>query len=140
IPVIGEGIVAVADAFGVVHALDLLTGDELWAREMGGWPAQLIIAAGLAFGADASPEAFGADGVEFVGAPAGRIFALDATTGAEVWSTAPKMQLSYLTVHDGVLYVVGEAPQSAPRGSGLVKAMDPASGQELWSHPMQLLF
>ncbi|QSB16300.1 carboxypeptidase regulatory-like domain-containing protein [Natronosporangium hydrolyticum] len=119
-PVIDDGRVFVNADPGQLVALDLDTGEQLWAYDVG--------AAGLR-GAPAV-----ADGVVYTGGgEAGGFHAVDAATGEPVWSfPTPDQRTIYSVpaVADGVVYVNTGFTQDRP---DTLYALDAATGDELWS-------
>lgn len=67
-----------------------------------------------------------ANGVVYVGSDDGNVYALNATTGAELWSFDTGGTVSSPAVADGTVYVGS--------GNGEVYALDAATGGELWSY------
>jgi quinohemoprotein ethanol dehydrogenase len=117
----------------VVHAVDALTGHPLWvfdprANEAAGvrlrtsWGSR-----GIAYW----------NGKVYTGTVDGRLIAIDAATGQEVWSqqTLPRSSLGYITgaprTFDGKV-IVGQGGADSSDLRGFVTAYDAESGKQLW--------
>ncbi len=77
----------------------------------------------------------------FTGSPSGRLYAVESTTGRQLWQTpvAPvtdggPLASVYAPVSNGRLVVAGYTIYSAQASGGVV-AVDAASGRELWRFP-----
>jgi outer membrane protein assembly factor BamB len=77
-----------------------------------------------AFGMDSSPAV--ADGMAFVGSEDGTVYALNASSGALVWSNTTGGILSSPAVADGTVY--------AGSFDGNVYALDEATGNKVWNY------
>jgi outer membrane protein assembly factor BamB len=126
-PVIDEGVIYSQDLGSNVEALDLESGEVLWAKtyeQPDEGPNGIVVAGGMIFGA--TPSA---------------VFALDQKTGEEVWSTelvrigtegidmAPGYQ-------DGIVYV-STVPLNTTSlyeggGVGILWALDAKTGKKRW--------
>jgi outer membrane protein assembly factor BamB len=126
-PVIDEGVIYSQDLGSNVEALDLESGEVLWAKtyeQPDEGPNGVVVAGGMVFGATPSAA-----------------FALDQKTGEEVWSTelvrtktegidmAPGYQ-------DGIVYVSTVPLNTTSRyeggGVGILWALDAKTGKKLW--------
>jgi eukaryotic-like serine/threonine-protein kinase len=118
--VVGEH-VFVAGWDGVVRALDLTSGDELWSFTTGSLDSTPAVVDGVVY-------AGGANGDE----SAGTLYAIDAETGAEVWrhETGYALSDSSPAVVDGVIYIGGGNGEET---AGALYAIDATSGDEIWS-------
>jgi glucose dehydrogenase len=125
-PIVADGVMFVSLPFNHVVALEAATGRELWRYEhkrrtqkMCCGPANRGVAV--------------AYGKVFMGTVDARLIALDAKTGAEKWRFArtsdSKNKFSFST--PTVITVNGEQQLITP-GSGVVNALDPKTGQEIW--------
>jgi quinohemoprotein ethanol dehydrogenase len=129
-----DGVVYITTGYSVIHAIDALTGKELWSYD----PNVTAVAG------DKLRTAWGLRGFSFwnhkvyAGTQDGRLFALDAATGKVVWSdqtTDGPKDGRYITgaplVYDGkVLIGHGGADFAAVRG--YVTAYDAETGKQLW--------
>lgn len=127
-PAVAGGRVFFGDADGRVHALDAATGDEVWAFDTHGHTLD-----SGSFGFDrrtiqSSPVV--ADGRVFVGARDGFLYALDAASGARVWTFDHEISWvnSSAAIAEGVLYVGTSDGQ-------FVQAVDAGTGEERWRVP-----
>jgi polyvinyl alcohol dehydrogenase (cytochrome) len=134
-PVIAEGVVVVGSYDGVVRAFNPDSGDAVWSYETGAAVPEpnLQIAIGV------TGSAAIVDGVVYVGDATGMLHAIDAASGAGIWSREPDEQpaasiWSSPVVHDGVLYT-GIASVAKEEGfRGVVVAVDVATGETIWEH------
>ena len=95
---------------GNVHALDAATGEQLWSYESFMLSTAPVVAGGVLYGASGDAE---------------YIFAMDATSGAELWAeTTEDFTTNALSVVDGTLY--GEL------SSGELVAADAETGIAMW--------
>jgi outer membrane protein assembly factor BamB len=127
-PVIVGRTVYLQDLKSNVYAIDLDTGKLVWQK--------LYDAASL------GPNGAGYDnGVVFVSSDPQTVAALDAKSGAEVWSKriAPPLQqiTEQLTAHNGTVYVSTvdfevKQPQDGT-GKGTIHALDEHTGNDLWT-------
>ncbi len=99
--------------YGVL-ALDEVTGGKLWFTPTGGSVAASVVVA---------------DGVVYAPAKDGRVYAINSTSGAILWSVGGAAGVSSPAYHDGVLYVGGGAYGSA----GTVEALRVSDQAVLWS-------
>jgi polyvinyl alcohol dehydrogenase (cytochrome) len=125
-PVVSEGIVYFGDWTGTLQAVDALTGEEVWATEVGSF----IV------GSPAVTE-------EAVYASSGRtLFRLDRETGTEVWRAEtnehPLAQISASPIMVDGLVIQGTAsaevtiPQQEYTFRGTIGAYNVETGEELW--------
>jgi eukaryotic-like serine/threonine-protein kinase len=150
-PVIVGGTVYVADASGLVVALDESTGAARWTRELGspvnaspalagdllilGTDDGQVIALNHATGdivwdehkgsaVRGAPAVVGA--VAFVGSNDGNVYALDVATGNERWATQLGAPVTRgVAVSDGVVY--------AGATGGIFAALDATTGDKRWA-------
>ncbi|HUD31056.1 MAG TPA: PQQ-binding-like beta-propeller repeat protein, partial [Novosphingobium sp.] len=133
-----DGTIYFTGSYARVYAVDAATGKELWTYDPEVWkhhPEKMF----FSFGANRG-MAFerGADGVARVFAAAldGRLFALDARTGKELWvvESVPKGALNISTGAPRVMggkVIIGNG--GADFGArGFVTAFDTATGKQLW--------
>jgi quinohemoprotein ethanol dehydrogenase len=128
-----DGTLYVTSAWSIVYALDAVTGKERWVFE-----PKVDRAVGVKACCDAVNRGVAyADGKVFVAALDGRLIAIDAKTGAQLWSTQ--------TIDDpNGNYVITGAPRVA-RGlvfignsgadlgvRGYMGAYDAATGKQVW--------
>lgn len=126
-PTVADGVVYFGDGAGTFRALTLADGAELWSFRTEG------------FGTDAAAAGFDRrqiyaaarvrDGVVYFGSRDAKVYALDAATGAPLWS-----------VDDGTSgWVIATPTLGADRlfvarsSSTRVRALDPRNGSEVWS-------
>jgi outer membrane protein assembly factor BamB len=122
-----DGVTYVQDLASNVMAYDLATGKQLWRVD---YNAPTVGPNGLAF----------EDGVLFGVTPTD-VFAIDATSGAEIWrkhvvdqppGVAAGQSIGFTiqpAVRNGVVYV----SEAATTGGGLIFAFDAKTGDQLWS-------
>jgi outer membrane protein assembly factor BamB len=119
-PTVADGTVFVGSADWNVYALDAATGEQQWALETSPFQGESS--------ADLSPTV--ADGTVFVGGwelkpgddvPSGSVYALDASTGEEVWvKTTAGLMFSPVVV-DGIIF---SGSFDFSTGSGNLYALD----------------
>jgi len=108
---------------GFVYAVKARTGEKVWGFEVG----KVALNAGVAVGGN---RVFTGHSEENVDMPTmGRMVALDAATGAEVWRV-PDLKVGFGTplVHDGRVYVMDNAAN--------LYAIDEAKGTVYWEHSL----
>lgn len=122
-PVVDEGVVYLQDPESNVEAIDLDEGKLLWeARYEETTRGTHGVAA--------------ADGLVF-GATSRAAFALDASTGQEVWSTElPRNRLEVIQMapgyHDGLVYFATAPLAGQGNEVGVLWALDAKSGRRVW--------
>ncbi len=100
-PIVVDGVMYVTSAWSVVHALDPVTGEELWVHE-----PDVDRAVGVKACCDVVNRGVAVyDGKVFVGVIDGRLQALDAETGELIWSK--------VTVDQSKPYTITGAPRVA---------------------------
>ena len=112
-PVVGDGIVLITD-LPSIWALDLQTGDVLWADSIGS------VGGGAAL----------ADGIAYYGLE-NEVRAFEAATGAEVWTSPVTRIAGAPIVADGIVYTAVWRP-SDERDPHHLHALDAKSGDEVW--------
>jgi quinohemoprotein ethanol dehydrogenase len=132
-PIAVDGVIYLANRHNVIHAIEAKTGRELWVHD-----TQAAEKAGRRM-----RVAWGTRGVSWwngkilTGTTDGRLIALDAKTGTEVWSvlTVEKGDIRYITgaprVFDGKVIVGHGGADSGPT-RGYVTAYDAETGKQLW--------
>lgn len=122
-PVVQDGTVFVGSGDGRVYALSLADGEVLWELDTGS-PVE------------APPLVF--DETVYVGSIGGRFYALDAADGSPVWETTVDAQIvgsaNVITKSGGI---AEEEPGSMVvfgAYDNLVRALDSATGEELWRY------
>ncbi len=131
-PLAVDGVLYFATGLSIVHAVDARTGKELWRHD-----PQAAEKAGinLRFGWGVRGIAWW-DGKIYTGTQDGRLIAIDAKTGEQVWSvqTFPPENASYISgaprVFDGKVIIGFGGTTGASRG--YVTAYDAESGKQLW--------
>ena len=115
---IAAGRVFVGDDAGVVHALDLATGNEIWTFKTQG-------------GIEATPLVL--DGVVFIGSSDANLYALDAANGALKWKYETGDKVLGGANHaknpkgDGTWLLIGSYDSS-------LHCIDAANGKAVWTH------
>ena len=112
-----DGRVFARDGTGVIRALDVATGQELWStgKEITSSSGRLTFADGVLYAADAD----------------GNVYGIDSATGEIGWTWEGPVPIQSLTVVDGAGYFGGT--------DGRVFSVSVADGTERW-RPVQLLF
>jgi len=124
-PAVANGVVYVSS--GNVYALNASTGALLWSYTTGGGSSSTgallwsYTTGGLYL--DSSPAV--ANGVVYVGSEAGNVYALNASTGALLWSKEASAESSPAVANE-VVYVGS--------GRGGVYALNASTGALLWSY------
>ncbi len=132
-PIEVGGVIYLANRHNVIHAIDALSGKELWVHDTGAAERaghRLRVAwgsRGLAWSA----------GRLYTGTTDGRLIALDAKTGKELWSvlTVGKDDIRYITGAPRVFgdkVIVGHGGADSGTTRGYVTAYDAATGRKLW--------
>ncbi len=125
-PLVAGGVVYVGGTDGYMYALDATKfGPELWRTETGAAKAQQLKQPN-AFYVTATPAI--ADGVVYVGSGDNSVYALDARSGAKLWSfvTNGPINASSPVIASGVLYI-GSTDKN-------LYALDARSGKLIWSY------
>ncbi|WP_276306897.1 PQQ-dependent dehydrogenase, methanol/ethanol family [Novosphingobium sp. PC22D] len=131
-PIVVDGVMYVAAAWSHVYAIDARTGEELWhfdpkiAGRKGFDACCDVISRGVAV----------AGGKVFLGALDGRLIALDAKTGKEVWSVQTTDPAKPYTI-SGAPRVFGDKVVIGNAGAeygvrGYVTAYAAKTGQQVW--------
>lgn len=132
-PIEVDGVIYLANRHNVIHAIDARTGRELWvhdthAAERAGHRLRV---------------AWGSRGVAwwngriYTGTTDGRLVALDAKTGREVWSvvTVGTDDIRYITGAPRIFgdkVIVGHGGADSGTTRGYVTAYDAATGKQAW--------
>ena len=117
-PVVGAGKLFVVDTQGVVHAFNADTGAHDWSYQMK-VPKQIEASA---FGGGVSYS----DGRAYADNGVGEVVALDAKTGAPIWTVKPGGPLRGApTLAFGAVYVISQDNQ--------IYALNAADGKVLWN-------
>jgi outer membrane protein assembly factor BamB len=126
-PAVVNGVVYVGNSDGFVYAIDAESGTERWRFQTAG--ASLDAAD---FGFDRR-QIYGSPAVEggqvFVGSRDASLYALDAVTGRQLWTFDEE---SAWVISSAA--VTGDRVYSARSSSGNTRAIDRATGEEVWSH------
>ncbi len=115
---------------GWIRALDSSSGEMIWEYETTG-PAR-----------ENSPAV--SDGKVFIGDGVGKMYALNAQTGEELWVFDESFSSVYATstVYNGVLYSVfskvlpDDGSSDVPLYDAYVYAFDAETGEEIWDEPI----
>jgi len=134
-PVIDKGRVFTVGAEGTLHCLDLLTGRQMWKRDL---RVDYRLTQEF-FGSGSTPLIEGDRLIVNVGAPGATVVAFDTDTGRELWRAGKEWGGSYssptpadLHGHRRVLVFAGG--ESQPPSGGLL-CLDPATGAVDFSFP-----
>ena len=131
-PIVVDGVAYVSTAWSKVYAVDARTGKQLWYYDphVSGWSGAMtccdVVNKGIAV----------YQGKVFLGALDGRLIALDARTGKEVWSTRTFDPNGVFTITSvpavgGGLVYIGNAGGEFG-GRGFVSAYDAETGKMAW--------
>jgi outer membrane protein assembly factor BamB len=121
-PAVAGGAVFVRTYAGNAHAFDAASGAARWTTAVGGNP---MFSMGPS---PATPTV--ADGVVYVAGPHnGRLYALEAATGAVVWDVTAGASVRAVALADGVLHTTW----TVGAGTTLLRALDPATGATRWT-------
>jgi outer membrane protein assembly factor BamB len=129
-PVLDAERVYTYGARGMLHCLDLRTGELRWKRDLSG---EFAVPQDF-FGVASTPVLYGDLLIVHVGAPEGPcVIALDRRSGKEVWSVVDEWRAGYATpvlgrVHGRDRCFVFAGGKSRPPRGGLI-CLDPATGQ-----------
>ena len=133
VPLAVNGIIYFSRGLSVIHAVDAVTGRVLWVHDsrVGEQDTEKMRPAwgsrGIAYG----------DGKIYAGTQDGRLVALDAATGKEVWTatTTEKGDGRYITgaprLFNGKV-IIGHGGSDTSNARGYVTAYDAATGKQLW--------
>ncbi|MEM9637171.1 MAG: PQQ-dependent dehydrogenase, methanol/ethanol family [Pseudomonadota bacterium] len=132
-PIVVDGVMYVTASWSVVHALDAVTGEELWVydpevpRDYAHKGCCDVVNRGVAL----------YEGTVFVGAYDGMLHAIDAVSGERLWvtDTIENREMSYTItgaprVIDGRVIIGNGGAEFGVRG--YVSAYDAASGEMAW--------
>ena len=128
-----DGVLYFTGSYAAVYAVEVASGKLLWKYDPQTWkykPHKMHFSFGVNRGA-----AY-ADGRVFVGALDGRLIALDAKTGKELWTvdTVPPTSLNIVTgaprTFNGKVIIGNGGADFGARG--FVTAYDAATGKQLW--------
>ncbi len=131
-PLVVDGVLYNASVFNIVTAYDARTGEKLWTYD----PKVEREWARLACCGPSTRGIAAWNGKIYIGALDGRLIAVDAKTGQEVWSTQtfPKDQAYSITgaprVFDGKVVVGNGGADYGVRG--FVTAYDAETGEQAW--------
>ena len=131
-PIVVDGVMYVTSAWSVVYALDAVTGEELWVFD-----PEVDRAVGVNACCDVVNRGVAVwNGKIYVGVTDGRLIALDATDGSEVWSTQTTDKSKPYTITgaprivDGRVYIGNGGAELGVRG--YISAYDAESGKLDW--------
>jgi outer membrane protein assembly factor BamB len=126
-PIVSNGVIYSQDLESNVQAIDLQTGKVLWTKRYES--------------ADQGPNGLSVGGGRVYGATATSAFALNETTGAQLWSVelvrnsaeGIDMAPGY---HNGIVYIAtvpgNNSKFYAPGGVGILWALEASTGKKLW--------
>jgi quinohemoprotein ethanol dehydrogenase len=132
-PLAVDGVIYFSGSYAAVYAVQAASGKLLWKYDPETWkhhPAK------MGFGLPVNRGTAYAAGKVFVAALDGRLIALDASSGKEIWSveTVPADMMNVSTgaprVFDGKVIIGNSGADFGARG--FVTAYDQASGKQLW--------
>ena len=132
-PIEVDGVIYLANRHNVIHAIDARSGRELWVHD-----TQAAERAG-----NRLRVAWGSRGVAwwngriYTGTTDGRLIALDAKTGKELWSviTVGTDDIRYITGAPRIFgdkVIIGHGGADSGTTRGYVTAYDALSGKQLW--------
>ena len=135
-PIVVDGVMYTSGTWGYVYALDAATGKELWKfdpkvhGQAGRYPCCDLLNRGVAVW----------EGRVYVAAVDGRLFALDAATGAKIWEVDTIVDHGLQYSSTGAPQIAGHAVVIGNSGGdmgtggvrGYVTAYDLKSGEQLW--------
>jgi len=150
-PVVVDGVLYTGSYCGDFEALDAVTGQVLWSKSyLGGVIDSAAVADGVvyvtakeaatvyAFNASTGAPVWTAhtgdwiysnptvwNGIVFVGAADGKLYAFDAGSGTTLWTTAALNIIESPSVADGIAYVGAS--------DGHLYALDAATGASIWT-------
>jgi quinohemoprotein ethanol dehydrogenase len=134
-PVAVGGVVYFTGSSGAVYAVDAVSGKQVWKWDPEIWKASPLKQL-MNFGANRGVAY--ADGRIFAGVLDGRLVALDARTGAPLWSTQTVSPTDGATVNgaprvfDGMV-IIGNGGADGPHPvRGDVTAYDQKTGKQVW--------
>ncbi len=131
-PLVVDGVMYVTSAWSIVYALNAATGEELWVydpevpRERGQYACCDVVNRGVAAW----------NGRVYVGTIDGRLVAIDAATGQEVWDVVTVDQARPYTITGapraagGLIYIGNGGAEYGVRG--YVSAYDAETGEMAW--------
>ena len=132
-PIVVDGVMFVTASWSIVHALDALTGEELWVydpevpKEFAQKGCCDVVNRGVAL----------YEGKVFVGAFDGNLHAIDAATGEQLWKTdtIENREMSYTItgaprVINGMVIIGNGGAEFGVRG--YVSAYDAETGEMIW--------
>ena len=132
-PLVIDGVIYFTADRAIVHALDAATGQPLWQYDPKSWQhAPRSIAIG--FNTSRGLAYWG--GKIYIGANDGRLIALDAKTGRELWASRVFPEGSRKAIngapraYDGKVFIGNSGAEFGNRG--YVDAYDANSGKRLW--------
>ncbi|HEU5136179.1 MAG TPA: PQQ-binding-like beta-propeller repeat protein [Steroidobacteraceae bacterium] len=135
-PLAVDGVIYIAAGYSMVYAVDAQTGKVLWQFDPG---VTRVAGKKLRAGAGVRGLAYSAARL-FVGTHDGRLIALDAKKGTEVWST-PTLDASDSTFISGAPRVfkgkVAIGFGDSGTTPGRISAFDVATGKQVWSWSTQ---
>ncbi|MDX6520471.1 MAG: hypothetical protein QOF08_1076 [Gaiellales bacterium] len=140
-PTVASGRVFIGSNTGVFYALSETTGKRLWSRNLGHTPSLTCSARGITSTATVAPDpSRGGTATVYVSGGAGKLFALDASTGAVVWkrqvtpvSTTENAYYAWSspTLAAGHIYLGLASQCDSPLVRGGVVEIDQSTGQVL---------
>lgn len=136
VPAVVDGVVYAADAYGVVTAHDLQSGDRLWQTRIGA-PEGGFLSAFMFWGRDDDGGSFVTGGVAadamtvFVGTKKGVFVALRADDGTELWRTTLSSEILAPAGMDASRVFVATL-------DGRLTALSRSDGSRLWSYDTQV--
>jgi polyvinyl alcohol dehydrogenase (cytochrome) len=139
-PTVYNGRIYIGARTGVFYALDETTGAVVWKRFLAFRPQLTCVAEGIAATATVAIDPSSQVPTVYVHAPDGKLYALDASNGAIVWSSrvdTPSSSVSDYyswsspTVTNGKVYVGVSSECDKPLVRGGVKVFQQATGKPL---------
>lgn len=136
VPALDDGVLYVADAYGVVEARRLADGERLWQARIGS-PDGTVLGALVFWGRDDDGGSFVTGGVGvgegrvFLGTENGELVTLRQEDGSELWRAQLSSEiLAPAAAGDGRVFVMSE--------DGRLTALSLSDGARIWSYDTQV--
>jgi DNA-binding CsgD family transcriptional regulator len=130
LPALTSDAVVFGTADGTVLALSRSSSDVLWTVPFPGVPFQTLAADGTVVVGDADPEVWGPGGLVDKTRLAGRVWGIDARTGAVLWKVETGAFESFIATSGNIVVISTYDPRDGAKTETL--AVDAATGKQLW--------